>query len=67
MPTPGVALFCFSLPLPHHAQKLFLLTFLEVTKEYNPQNEMFDNRKTKRCIFKTKRIFSVSPPFIKTM
>jgi uncharacterized protein YkuJ len=34
---------------------------------YNPQNEMFDNRKTKRCIFKTKRIFSVSPPFIKTM
>ena len=35
--------------------------------KYNPQNEMFDNRKTKRCIFKTKRIFSVSPPFIKTM
>ena len=33
MSTPGVALFCFALPLPHHAQKLFLLTFLEVTKE----------------------------------
>lgn len=30
--------------------------------KYNPQNDMFDNRKTKRCIFKTKRIFSVSPP-----
>ena len=28
---------------------------------YNPQNEMFNNRKTKRYIFKTKRIFFVSP------
>lgn len=29
---------------------------------YNPQNEMFDNRKTKRCVFKTKRIFFLFPP-----
>ena len=42
-------------------------TRLNSMMKYNPQNEMFDNRKTKRCIFKTKRIFSVSPPFIKTM
>ena len=38
---------------------------LNVFFMYNPQNEMFDNRKTKRCIFKTKRIFSVSPPLQK--
>lgn len=40
-----------------------LLTIIYLV--YNPQNEMFDNRKTKRCIFKTKRIFSVSPPLQK--
>lgn len=34
---------------------------------YNPQNEMFDNRKTKRYIFKTKRIFFVSPSITQIM
>ena len=38
------------------------LTLNNTVANYNPQNDMFDNRKTKRCIFKTKRIFSVSPP-----
>ena len=32
MPTLGVALFCFSLPLPH-THKNFFVNFLEVTKE----------------------------------
>ena len=31
---------------------------------YNPQNEMFDNHKTKRYIFKTKRIFFGYPSII---
>lgn len=34
---------------------------------YNPQNEMFNNRKTKRYIFKTKRIFFVSPSIMQIM
>lgn len=34
---------------------------------YNPQNEMFVNRKTKRYIFKTKRIFFVSPSITQIM
>lgn len=33
--------------------------------KYNPQNEMFVNRKTKRYIFKTKRIFFGIPPLYK--
>lgn len=36
-------------------------------QEYNPQNEMFNNRKTKRYIFKTKRIFFVSPSIMQIM
>ena len=32
MPTPGVALFCFS-PSPLPPTKTFLVNFLEVTKE----------------------------------
>lgn len=35
--------------------------------KYNPQNEMFNNRKTKRYIFKTKRIFFVSPSIMQIM
>ena len=34
---------------------------------YNPQNEMFVNRKTKRYIFKTKRIFFGYPSIIQKM
>lgn len=34
---------------------------------YNPQNEMFVIRKTKRYIFKTKRIFFVSPSITQIM
>lgn len=36
-------------------------------EEYNPQNEMFVNRKTKRYIFKTKRIFFGYPSIIQIM
>ena len=35
--------------------------------KYYPQNEMFVNRKTKRYIFKTKRIFFVSPSITQIM
>ena len=33
MLTSGIALFFVYLPLPYHSQKLFLVNFLEVTKE----------------------------------
>ena len=39
----------------------------EMFKKYNPQNEMFVNRKTKRYIFKTKRIFFGYPSIIQKM
>lgn len=38
-----------------------------VQSYYNPQNEMFDNHKTKRYIFKTKRIFFSYPSIIQIM
>lgn len=37
------------------------------TDFYNPQNEMFNYCKTKRYIFKTKRIFFGYPSIIRKM
>lgn len=39
----------------------------EYVEIYNPQNEMFNYCKTKRYIFKTKRIFSGYPSIIRKM
>ena len=46
---------------------LYSVTGDKKQKCYNPQNEMFDNRKTKRYVFKTKRIFFISPSITQTM
>ena len=52
-----------------YAPILIMLTRWYVVSQfyYNPQNEMFNNRKTKRYIFKTKRIFFVSPSIMQIM
>ena len=51
----------------HSYKRIYIYNFLEILYFYNPQNEMFNNRKTKRYIFKTKRIFFVSPSIMQIM